>query len=47
LFGAISVSGAASQLSEADLGTFAKKVSAAAKRASRALGGSFAHRLGP
>jgi hypothetical protein len=45
VLGAISVSGAASLLSEADLSKFAKRVSAAAKRASRALGSRFVHRL--
>lgn len=46
VLGAISVSGAASRLPEARLQTFARKVSAAARRASRALGGSLVHRLG-
>lgn len=45
VFGAISVSGAASRLSQADLSKFANRVSAAAKRASRALGSTFVNRL--
>lgn len=46
LFGALSVSGSASRLSETKLRSFSKVVMTMARRASRALGTSHVHRLG-